>query len=96
MNSQEFKHIRKSIRLSQRDLGPKIGLSEIEVRNIETDKTPLNRVIKQSLRNYIAVHSMKEQINVVKARRLEEKIGIMDFCESTGMTYLEYKKLEDF
>jgi len=96
MNAQEFKQIRKSTRLSQRDLGPKIGLSETDVRDIETDKMPLNRVIKQSLRNYISVHNIKEQINVVKARRFEEKIGIMDFCESTGMTYPEYKKLEEF
>ena len=96
MNSQEFKLIRKSSRLSQRDLGPKIGLSETEVRDIETEKMPLNRVIEQSLRNYVEIIKMREQINVVKARRLEEKISIMDFCKGTGMTYEEYKKWEDF
>tara|TARA_R110002110_G_scaffold82712_2_gene215103 strand:- start:24893 stop:25192 length:300 start_codon:yes stop_codon:yes gene_type:complete len=96
MNAQEFKHIRKSTRLSQRDLGPNIGLSETEVRDIETEKMPLNRTIKQSLRNYVAIFKMREQINVVKARRLEEKISIMDFCIKTGMTYEEYKKWEEF
>ena len=96
MNAQEFKQIRKSTRLSQRDLGPKIGLSETDVRDIETDKMPLNRVIKQSLKNYVSIVRMREQINTVKARRLEEKISIVDFCKGTGMNLDEYKKWEDF
>lgn len=96
MNSQEFKHIRKSMRLSQRELGPKIGLSETEVRDIEQEKMKLIKVVKRSLRNYETIHKMREQINVVKARRLEEGIKILDFCGGTGMTYEEYKKWEGF
>lgn len=96
MNAHEFKQIRKSLRESQREFGKNVGLSESEVIRIEREDISLNKLMKQSVRNYIKVKKNREAISVIKARRHEAKISIIEFCEGTGMNYEEFKKMEDF
>lgn len=96
MTPEEFKQARKLFRYSQREFGKKIGLSEDEVRDIEHNKIALSKTAIKSLENYKSVHSIKEIINTIKARRFENGIKLLDFCEGVGCAYEEWQKLEEF
>ena len=96
MNSEKFKGIRKSLRLTQRDLAKKIGLGEDQVRDIENGKIKPSRSAVRALEHYESVCDMRGLISVIRARRFEKKIGLIEFCDSMGILYEEWKKLEDF
>jgi len=96
MNAQEFKHKRKSLRLGQRECGKIVGLSEEEIRDIEREAIPLTNPVVRALEYYADTRAIKELINVIKARRWEAKVGLIEFCDSMGILYEEWKKLEDF
>lgn len=96
MTPENFKKRRKGLKLSQREFGKKIGCSEEEVRRIEKGESKVLRSAEKALDYYLKIVELKNNINLIESKRLENNIGLIGFCEKIGASFSEWEQIRKF